>query len=299
MELENIAVFIKEKRKERNLTQVELAKKLYVTEKAISRWETGRGTPDVSLLLPLADALGVTVSEILLGKVDKKLSENIKEIIEYVDVSKKKKNTKCLFVSVIIYLVTLLFYLAYLKDIYSGFLPYTDYAGAIKIYVLFSVSILIAQAFLTNYYDKIEDREKVKKISYVILFVLYIIMVFNLTIFGRQVGETRYNLIPFQTIGEYIFHANRFNRDIVLVNLFGNIGIFMPVQYFVLKIFSLKKFSIVFSLDFLFVFLVEALQYFTQTGIFDVDDIFLNLLGMLLAFFGISWWKKISFKFRQ
>ena len=50
MELENIAVFIKEKRKERNLTQVELAKKLYVTEKAISRWETGRGTPDVSYI---------------------------------------------------------------------------------------------------------------------------------------------------------------------------------------------------------------------------------------------------------
>ncbi len=47
MDLEKIANLIKEKRKEKNLTQVELAEKLYVTEKAISRWETGRGCPDV------------------------------------------------------------------------------------------------------------------------------------------------------------------------------------------------------------------------------------------------------------
>ena len=52
MDLNKISNFIKAKRKELNLTQEELAEKLFVTEKAVSRWETGRGTPDISLLIP-------------------------------------------------------------------------------------------------------------------------------------------------------------------------------------------------------------------------------------------------------
>lgn len=62
MDLNKISNFIKLKRKELGITQNELAEKLSVTEKAISRWETGRGTPDISLLLPLSKALNVDVS---------------------------------------------------------------------------------------------------------------------------------------------------------------------------------------------------------------------------------------------
>ena len=59
MNLNKISNFIKTKRKELGLTQEELAQKLFVTEKAISRWETGRGTPDISLLIPLAKILKI------------------------------------------------------------------------------------------------------------------------------------------------------------------------------------------------------------------------------------------------
>ena len=72
MDLNKISNLIKTKRKEKGLTQEELAQKLFVTEKAISRWETGRGTPDISLLVPLSEVLEVSVSEILKGKEDKK-----------------------------------------------------------------------------------------------------------------------------------------------------------------------------------------------------------------------------------
>ena len=68
MDVEKISNLIKTKRKEKGLTQEELAQKINVTEKAISRWETGRGTPDISLLVPLSEELGVSVSEILKGK---------------------------------------------------------------------------------------------------------------------------------------------------------------------------------------------------------------------------------------
>lgn len=285
MELEKIADLIKSKRKEKNLTQVELAEKLHVTEKAISRWETGRGTPDISLLLPLSNILGVSISEILSGKEDEKSNESIKEIIEYIDISKKRKNMKCLILSIIIYLITLFFYLSYLKEIYSSVHSYMNYAGALVINMIFSISILIANYLITNYYyDKIEDKEKMKKTSYIILLVLYIIMIFNLTIFGRMNGEIRYNLIPFKTIAEYILHFNQFNTDIVIINIFGNIGIFMPIQYFILKIFKLKKFKHIFLIDIILIFIVEFLQFITHTGIFDVDDMLLNLLGMVLIY---------------
>lgn len=55
-------------RKEMNLTQKELAEKLAVTDKAISRWETGKGLPDTALLEPLAAVLGISVGELLAGE---------------------------------------------------------------------------------------------------------------------------------------------------------------------------------------------------------------------------------------
>ena len=63
-----IGNFICELRKNKGLSQTELGNKLNVTNKAVSRWETGRGLPDSSLLLPLAKELGVTVDEILRGE---------------------------------------------------------------------------------------------------------------------------------------------------------------------------------------------------------------------------------------
>lgn len=52
-------------RKEAGLTQKELAGKIHVTDKAVSKWETGQRCPDIALLVPLAQALGVTVTELL------------------------------------------------------------------------------------------------------------------------------------------------------------------------------------------------------------------------------------------
>lgn len=61
--------FIAERRRQKGLTQKELANKLQVTDKAISRWETGKGLPDISLLRPLSEILEVSISELLSGKI--------------------------------------------------------------------------------------------------------------------------------------------------------------------------------------------------------------------------------------
>ena len=67
MDLVKIGKFIKECRKEKNCTQQELADKLSVSFKTISKWECGKGFPDVSLLLPLCNELEISVNELLNG----------------------------------------------------------------------------------------------------------------------------------------------------------------------------------------------------------------------------------------
>ena len=57
--------FISELRKEKGITQKELAGKLFISDKAVSKWETGHSVPDITLLTPLAELLGVTVTELL------------------------------------------------------------------------------------------------------------------------------------------------------------------------------------------------------------------------------------------
>ncbi len=56
-------------REKKKLTQEQLAKKLCVSGKTVSKWETGRGLPDIALLEPLANALGVSVPELLSGEI--------------------------------------------------------------------------------------------------------------------------------------------------------------------------------------------------------------------------------------
>lgn len=59
---------IRRLRESRKMTQEQLAEKIYVSGKAVSKWETGQGFPDVSLLEPLAAALGISVLELLSGE---------------------------------------------------------------------------------------------------------------------------------------------------------------------------------------------------------------------------------------
>ena len=59
---------IAELRKEKNLTQKELAKELHVTDKAVSKWERGLSLPDISILIPLSEILNVSLYDLLKGE---------------------------------------------------------------------------------------------------------------------------------------------------------------------------------------------------------------------------------------
>ena len=92
MNQEKIGKFIAELRKQKKLTQEQLAEKLGITKNAVSKWERGLGLMDLSLLKPLSEILGVSVTEILNGeKIDEEIDLKSEEIlIDTLDYSVKE-----------------------------------------------------------------------------------------------------------------------------------------------------------------------------------------------------------------
>lgn len=82
MDKEQFGRFIGQLRREKNYTQKQLAELLYISDKAVSKWERGLSIPDVSLLLPLAETLGVTVTELLEGRRHNAKEQPTREQVE-------------------------------------------------------------------------------------------------------------------------------------------------------------------------------------------------------------------------
>lgn len=111
MNQEKIGKFISEKRKDKKLTQSELAEKLGVTDKSISNWENGRNMPDLSLFKPICEILDISINDLLSGEevpkneYQERLEENIISTINY---SNKKIIEKNNIIGIILILFGLL-----------------------------------------------------------------------------------------------------------------------------------------------------------------------------------------------
>ena len=95
MDTKKIGEFLKELRKEKGLTQEQLAEILLVSGRTVSRWETGTNMPDLSVLIQMAEFYGVEIKEILDGErkseiMDKELKETLSRVADYNKLEKKK-----------------------------------------------------------------------------------------------------------------------------------------------------------------------------------------------------------------
>ena len=148
----------------------------------------------------------------------------------------------------------------------------------------------------TNYFDKEIDKNKLKKITYSILLIFYIIMILNMTIFDRHMhtfvwqGWDYYykyggiNIIPFRTILMYFIDIKQYWPRLFIINIFGNILVFMPIQYFMIKVFGKLSFKKYLLIDIIMISLIEILQFVTSCGSLDIDDLILNVLGMSIVY---------------
>lgn len=92
MDAKRTGAFIAQLRKEKHYTQKELAQRISVSDKAVSRWETGKGFPETTLLKPLSDALGISIGELLAG--ERIPVDNIKAQVDEVIVASMKDSKK-------------------------------------------------------------------------------------------------------------------------------------------------------------------------------------------------------------
>ena len=108
MDLVKIGKFISSKRKEKNITQSELAEKLYITDRAVSKWENGVCLPDAGTMPELCELLGITINDLFSGEVvdmknnEKVLEDNLLEMARL----KEEKDKQLLELEVVIGIIS-------------------------------------------------------------------------------------------------------------------------------------------------------------------------------------------------
>ena len=123
MNQEKIGRFIAEKRKEKKITQEQLAEKLGVTDRAVSNWENGKNMPDLSIFKLLCNELDISINELMSGeeledsRYIKTLEENIITMVNDIEIKKKRKVKWLLIFLIIMLVIGWCFYNFYLIDI--------------------------------------------------------------------------------------------------------------------------------------------------------------------------------------
>ena len=106
MDLKKIGSFLKELRKEKGITQEELAEMLYVSGRTVSRWETGTNMPDISLLVDIAEIFDVSIPEIINGErkneiMEKEVKETVLNLTDYSEAMNQKIKGRLLVLTII------------------------------------------------------------------------------------------------------------------------------------------------------------------------------------------------------
>ena len=183
-----IGKFIAQCRKEKNMTQAELAEKLNITDRAISKWEPGKGMPDSSIMLELCDELDISVNELLSGEMIR--MDNYNKVAEenFIKFQKEKEDSdkRLLFTEIIIgSIVTISFLLMIFLSIFAieniVWKTITIIVGILIFIIGIGCSLLIEQK--AGYYQC--DNCKYKYIP-----------TYKQVLFAMHSGRTRYMKCP-------------------------------------------------------------------------------------------------------
>ncbi len=183
-----IGKFIAERRKFVNLTQFQLAEKLGVTDRAVSKWETGRALPDSSIMLDLCALLKITVNDLLTGEIvsmenyNKELEKNLIEAIK----QKQEADKRLLFMEFAIGIPAILLFFG--LTMVAAYVPMEAWARVLIIVGAF-ILILIASFFavrieqVAGYYQCKHCKHKY-------------VPTYKQVVFAPHYGRTRYMKCP-------------------------------------------------------------------------------------------------------
>ena len=153
-----IGKFIAKCRKKENLTQMQLAEKLNITDRAVSKWETGKAMPDSSIMLELCDILKISVNDLLCGEVvtmdnyNREMEKNLIEMVKRKEQSDKRLlHTECLIAAVCVVFMLALTALASFADIENWLRITLIIVGVAPIIIVTPFMIKIEQT--AGYYE--------------------------------------------------------------------------------------------------------------------------------------------------
>ncbi|MFI3166292.1 MAG: helix-turn-helix transcriptional regulator [Bacillota bacterium] len=133
MRIDKIGKFILMLRQEKGITQKELAEKLDVTNKAVSKWETGKGMPDSLMLIPLSNIFNVSVNELLLGErivKEEFVPKSNQTIVSIIKIAKRNRNIAIVGMAVLILLLFVTITLIMNMNTYGGYDYLSYYASS-------------------------------------------------------------------------------------------------------------------------------------------------------------------------
>ncbi len=142
-----IGRFIAECRKAQNLTQMQLAEKLNITDRAVSKWETGKSLPDASIMIQLCEILNITVNDLLCGEVvivdnyNKELEKNLLEMVK----QKEEADKRFLNMEIVTGIICIVFMLALI--IVAAYAPLEEWVRATLLIISF-LPLLVAIPFM-------------------------------------------------------------------------------------------------------------------------------------------------------
>ena len=160
-----IGKFIAERRKNKNLTQMQLAEKLGITDRAVSKWENGKAMPDSAIMLELCETLEISVNDLLHGEVismenyNKELENTLVDLVN----QKVKNDKRLLDLQVVMCVTSLAYYLAMI--VLASYLPMATWlrlvliiAGLIPVIVSIAFAMKIEQ--VAGYYECKECKHR-------------------------------------------------------------------------------------------------------------------------------------------
>ena len=209
MDLDKIGKFIALNRKNKGLTQEQLAEKLGVTNKTVSRWETGKYMPDLSLLKPLSEELGITLNELLSGEKikEEKIVENTeRNILNTIDYSSKKVENEHKKISIILMILGAIISI-------SALTIFNKESSWCSIYSIIGIIIFVI--------GLVRNLKKFKKIQKIGIGIVLFIGIFGIFYIADYLGVKTNNRPP---IYNYEIETTfRETKEIAYYSLFYNV----------------------------------------------------------------------------
>ena len=188
MDQVKIGKFVAERRRNVNLTQMQLAEMLNITDRAVSKWETGKSMPDSSIMLELCDILKISVNDLLCGEVvtmdnyNKELENNLLEMINQKEQADKRLLALEIFIGVVVSMVLFILILM------ASFVHMADWLRVILIiigFIIFAIGITYAMRIeqTAGYYECAKCGHKY-------------VPTYNSVLWAMHINRTRYMRCP-------------------------------------------------------------------------------------------------------